>query len=72
MIALAAVLAWPPASFAQVKVIMSGGFSAAFEELQPLFEKTSGITVTTARDPRKGTDPIPSAPNFAEAYQPTW
>ena len=53
MIALAAVLACPTASFAQVKVIMSGGFSAAFEELLPAFEKTTGITVTTTRGPER-------------------
>jgi molybdate transport system substrate-binding protein len=57
MIALAAVLACPTASFAQVKVIMSGGFSAAFEELLPAFEKTTGITVTTTRGPSQGDGP---------------
>jgi hypothetical protein len=30
---IAAVLAWPTASFAQVKVITSGGFSAAYQEV---------------------------------------
>ncbi len=39
MIIWAAVLAWPIASFAQVKVIMSGGFSAAFQELLPALDK---------------------------------
>jgi molybdate transport system substrate-binding protein len=37
------------ASFAQVplKVIISGGFNAAYREALPEFEKTTGITVTT-------------------------
>jgi molybdate transport system substrate-binding protein len=51
------VLALPTASFAQVKVIMSGGFSAAFQELLPEFEKTTGITVTTTRGPSQGSGP---------------
>src|SRR5580700_1701816 len=53
----AAVLALPAASFAQVKVIVSGGFSAAFRELLPEFEKTTGITVTTARGASQGSGP---------------
>ena len=46
---MAALLALPSASFAQVKVITSGGFAAAFEEILPDFEKAAGITVTTGR-----------------------
>ena len=57
MLALLVFLAWPAASFAQVKVITSGGFSAAFQELQPMFEKLSGITVTTARGASQGSGP---------------
>src|SRR6266576_2455702 len=52
-----AVLALPAASFAQVKVITSGGFSAAFQELLPEFEKTTGITVTAARGSSQGNGP---------------
>jgi molybdate transport system substrate-binding protein len=45
----AAVLVLSAASFAQVqlKVIVSGGFNAAYRELLPEFERTSGIMVTT-------------------------
>jgi molybdate transport system substrate-binding protein len=46
---IAAVFLVPSASVAQVKVIMSGRFSASLQELLPEFEKTAGITVTTAR-----------------------
>lgn len=52
-----AVLAWPAASFAQLNVIMSGGFTAAYQEILPEFEKTTGITVTTARGPSQGNAP---------------
>ena len=34
----ATLLAWPHAAAAQVKVLMSGGFSAAYEQLLPEFE----------------------------------
>src|SRR5262249_60417429 len=44
-----AVSVWvlPTASFAQIKVITSGGFSAAYREALPEFERTARITVTT-------------------------
>ena len=45
---LLAAVAFPGASFAQVKVILSGGFTAAYKEVLPEFEKTSGIKVTTS------------------------
>jgi len=52
-----AFLALPTASFAQLRVIMSGGFSAACQEILPEFEKTTGVTVTTARGPSQGNSP---------------
>jgi molybdate transport system substrate-binding protein len=42
-----ALLMVPAASFAQVKVIISGGFSPAYRQLLPEFERSSGVTVTT-------------------------
>ena len=51
------LLASPAGSFAQVKVIFSGGFSAPFQELLPEFEKTTGITVTAARGSSQGNGP---------------
>jgi molybdate transport system substrate-binding protein len=53
----AAALALPTASFAQVKVIMSGGFSAAYQEVLPEFERTASIKVTTRRGPSQGDGP---------------
>ncbi len=47
----------PGAAFAQVKVIMSGGFAAPFQELLPEFEKSTGLTVTTTRGQSQGTGP---------------
>jgi molybdate transport system substrate-binding protein len=55
--AVAAIVAGTGASFAQVRVIISGGFSAAFEQAAPDFEKTTGITVLTARGQSQGNGP---------------
>jgi molybdate transport system substrate-binding protein len=55
--AIAAVLTMPAASFAQVKVITSGGFSAAFREALPEFERTAGVTVTTTSGASQGSAP---------------
>src|SRR5580765_1001138 len=56
-LAIAAVLAMPAAAFAQIKVIISGGFSAAYREVLPEFERTTGITVTTTSGGSFGKDP---------------
>lgn len=53
----ATLLAWPHAAMAQIKVLMSGGFSAAYEQLLPEFERTSGIKVTTGSGASQGTGP---------------
>lgn len=47
----------PASSFAQLKVIISGGFSPAYRQLLPDFEKTSGITVTTTSGGSIGAGP---------------
>ena len=52
-----ALLGTPAASSAQLRVIMSGGFAAAYQEILPAFEKSTGITVTTARGPSQGSGP---------------
>jgi molybdate transport system substrate-binding protein len=53
----ATFLAWPFAAMAQVKVMMSAGFSGAYERLLPEFERTSGIKVTTGSGASQGTGP---------------
>src|SRR5262245_23785436 len=52
-----AAIAFPGASYAQVKVILSGGFTAAYREVLPEFEKTSGIKITTTNGASQGTGP---------------
>jgi molybdate transport system substrate-binding protein len=52
-----AVLTLPAASFAQLNVIMSGGFAAAYQEILPEFEKSAGVRVTTARGQSQGNGP---------------
>src|SRR5450631_103416 len=42
---------------AQLHVIMSGGFSAAYRQALPQFERTTGIAVTTASGASQGTGP---------------
>jgi molybdate transport system substrate-binding protein len=57
VVAITLVLTFPAASLAQIKVLMSGGFSAAYHELLPQFENTTGITVTTATGASQGDGP---------------
>jgi molybdate transport system substrate-binding protein len=52
-----AVLVWPAVSLGQVHVIISGGFAAAYREVLPEFERTTGITVSTASGASQGTGP---------------
>lgn len=51
---VAVVLALPSVLLGQVKVILSGGFFAAYQELLPDFERKNGITITTGRGPSQG------------------
>jgi len=44
-LAIAAILTLPAASSAQVRVLMSAGFSAAYQQLLPEFERTTGTKV---------------------------
>jgi molybdate transport system substrate-binding protein len=42
---------------AQLNVITSGGFAAAFQELQPQFEKATGVKLTVTRGASQGSGP---------------
>ena len=53
----ALLLAWPLPTLAQLKVIISGGFSGPYERLLPEFERTSSIKVTTGSGASQGTGP---------------
>ena len=57
LLVLATVLAYPIPAVAQLRVIISGGFSAAYKELIPEFERTSGISVVTASGSSQGDGP---------------
>jgi len=47
----------PLAASAQLKVLISGGFSGPYEQLLPEFERTTGIKVTTGSGSSQGTGP---------------
>lgn len=53
---LAAMLA-PAGAFAQVTVIISGGFSGPYERLVPMFEQATGVRVTTGSGASQGSGP---------------
>jgi molybdate transport system substrate-binding protein len=57
IVAITMFVVWPAPSAAQVKVLISGGFSAAYRELLSEFQNSSGITVTTARGASQGDGP---------------
>jgi molybdate transport system substrate-binding protein len=57
-IVFATLLLWPVAVEAQqLNVLISGGFSGAYEQLLPEFERMSGIKVTTRSAASQGTGP---------------
>ena len=55
----------PVAASAQLNVLISGGFSGAYEKLLPEFERTSGIKVTTGSGASQGTGPQTIAAQLA-------
>jgi molybdate transport system substrate-binding protein len=57
MIVFSAMLVGPVGASAQVKVLISGGFSGAYERLLPEFEQTSGIKVVTGSGSSQGDGP---------------
>lgn len=57
MFAITLVFGLPACLPGQVLVLTSGGFSAAYRELLPQFEKSTDIKVTTARGASQGDGP---------------
>ena len=51
------LLMWPFGAHAQLKVLISGGFSGPYGKLLPEFERTTGIRVTTGSGSSQGTGP---------------
>jgi molybdate transport system substrate-binding protein len=64
MITLAATVS-PQTAPAQVRVIISGGFSGPYEVLVPQFEKSTGIRVTTLSGASQGSGPQTIAAQLA-------
>src|SRR5918912_2822593 len=62
---VAALLMCPLVASAQLKVLISGGFSGPYEKLLPEFERTSGIKVTTGSGASQGTGPQTIAAQLA-------
>ena len=57
IIVMATLLMWPLGASAQLKVLISGGFSGPYEKLLPEFEGTTGIKVTTGSGSSQGAGP---------------
>src|SRR5246500_5286820 len=57
LVVMGVLLMAPPAASAQLKVLISGGFSGPYEQLLPEFERTTGIKVTTGSGSSQGTGP---------------
>jgi molybdate transport system substrate-binding protein len=55
--ALGAILALPAQPATQLRVIISGGFAPAYNEVLPEFERTTGIKVTTGSGASQGKGP---------------
>ena len=56
-VVLAAGMGLSAPALAQVKVLMSNGFKAAYTDILPDFEKRTGISVTTSAGPSQGDSP---------------
>ena len=54
---VATIMTFASPSSAQLKVIISGGFSPAYQEVLPEFERTTGIAVTTGSGASQGGGP---------------
>ena len=57
MIAVVTLLTSASPAHAQLKVIISGGFSTAYQQVLPEFERSTGITVTTLSGASQGKGP---------------
>ncbi len=62
-IAMALLLAYTGPSMAQLRVMISGGFSGAYKQVLPEFEKAEGLTVTTLSGASQGSVRSPSPRN---------
>src|SRR5215471_5658502 len=67
LVILITALFWPLAASAQLNVLISGGFSGAYEKLLSEFERTSGIKVTSGSGASQGTGPQTIAAQLARS-----
>src|SRR2546429_4531795 len=67
VVVIATLLMWPLVASAQLKVIISGGFSGPYEQLLPEIERTTAIKVTTGSGASQGTAPQTIAAQLARA-----
>jgi len=65
IVAIFVMMISPTVARAQLDVLMSGGFSGAYERLLPEFEKTSGVKVTTRSGASQGSGPQTIAAQLA-------
>jgi molybdate transport system substrate-binding protein len=63
--AVVTLMAYPTPARAQLRVIISGGFSTAYRQVLPDFERATGITVTTLSGASQGTGPETIAAQLA-------
>jgi molybdate transport system substrate-binding protein len=66
------LLALPMVAAAQLHVIISGGFSGAYEQLLPEFERSTGIKVVTGSGASQGPVRRRSRHSSRAACPPTW
>src|ERR1700741_1282233 len=66
LVVMGVLLMAPPAASAQLKVIISGGFSGPYEQLLPEFERTTSLKVTTGSGASQGTGPQTIAAQLAK------
>jgi molybdate transport system substrate-binding protein len=64
-VTFATLLFCPITASAQLNVLISGGFSGAYEQLLPEFERTSGIKITTGSGASQGAGPQTIAAQLA-------
>src|SRR3954469_19614335 len=65
VVIIATLLMCPLAASAQVKVLISGGFSGPYEQLLPEFERTTGIQAGTGSGSSQGSGPQTIAAQLA-------
>src|SRR3954469_12649763 len=69
VVVVAALLMCPLAASAQLKVMISGGFSGPYEALLPEFERATGIKVTTGSGSSQGSGPQTIGAQLAKGAQ---